>query len=65
LTSNSLAAPRGVSSICPIQILDRPEQASGKGQDDAENVRNIKGLLFQRRDRRQLVREPSQGEAGR
>ena len=51
LTSESLAAPRGMSSICPVQILDKAEQASGKGRDDAENLRNIKGLLFQGRDR--------------
>jgi len=64
LTSDSLAAPRGMSSICPVQILDRLGQASGKGQADAENARNIKGLLFQRSDRGQLVREPGQGETG-
>ncbi len=65
LTSDSLAAPRGMSSICPVQILDRAEQASGKGQDDAENVSKIKGLLFQLSDRCQLGREPDQRDTGR
>ncbi len=65
LTRNSLAARRGMSSICPVQILDRAEQAPGKGQDNAENMNDIKGLLFQRSDGRQLAREPSQGDSGR
>ncbi len=65
LTSNSLAALRGMSSICPVQILDRAEQAPGKGQDNAENMNNIKGLLFQRGDGSQFVREPRQGDSGR
>ena len=64
LTSDSLAAPRGMSSICPVQILDRLGQASGKGQADAENARNIRGLLFQHSDCGQLVREPGQGATG-
>jgi hypothetical protein len=54
-----------MSSICPVQILDRAEQAPGKGQDNAENMNDIKGLLFQRSDGRQLAREPSQGDSGR
>jgi len=65
LTSDSLTALRGMSSICPVQILDRAEQAPGKGQDNAENMNNIKGLLFQHGDGSQLVRKPRQGDSGR